>query len=161
MTDISSKLMKAYMNIAHEFAQCSSANRLKVGAVMVKNSNIISFSYNGTPYGWDNVCEDEHGLTHKYVLHAESNLLMKVAKHGGCGSDGSVVFVTHSPCYDCAKLLYQAGVKEVYYATPYRLTEGIEFLRKAGIKVEHYPRNKSDFDETSVSTTSSILYLSK
>ena len=130
--------MNAYMNIAHEFAKCSSANRLKVGAVMVKNSNIISFSYNGTPYGWDNACEDEKGQTLKYVLHAESNLLMKVAKHGGAGADGSVVFVTHSPCYDCAKLLYQAGVKTVYYATQYRLTEGIDFLIKAGIKVEQF-----------------------
>ena len=134
---ISAKLLHAYMNIAEEFSKCSSANRLKVGAILVKDNNIISFSYNGTPYGWDNACEDEKNQTHKYVLHAESNLLMKVARNFG-GAEGSIAFITHSPCYDCAKLIYQAGIKEVWYKHKYRLSEGIEFLEKAGVKVVNY-----------------------
>jgi dCMP deaminase len=137
MTEIPDKLKYAYLKIAHVFAQCSSAQRLKVGAVLVRDQNIISFSYNGTPSGWySNQCEDTSGVTLAEVIHAESNLLTKLAKQGGVGSLGSVMFITHSPCFNCAKLILQAGVSKVYYSVEYRLTDGIEFLRKSGIQCE-------------------------
>ena len=136
MTHIPDKLKMAYMQIAHVFAQCSSAQRLKVGAVLVKDQNIISFSYNGTPSGWpSNQCEDTSGVTLPEVIHAESNLLTKLAKQGGIGSQGSVMFVTHSPCFNCAKLILQAGISEVYYSVEYRITDGIIFLQKNGVNV--------------------------
>lgn len=137
MSEIPDKLKYAYLKIAHVFAQCSSAQRLKVGAVLVRDQNIISFSYNGTPSGWhSNQCEDTTGVTLPEVIHAESNLLTKLAKQGGVGSLGSVMFITHSPCFNCAKLILQAGVSKVYYSVEYRLTDGIEFLRKSGIQCE-------------------------
>ncbi len=134
------KLKLAYMEIAHVFARCSSATRLKVGAVLVKDQNIISFSYNGTPSGYPtNTCEDHAGVTLPEVIHAESNLLTKLAKQGGVGSQGSIMFITHSPCFNCAKLILQAGISEVYYATEYRIADGIHFLRKLGVKCEQFP----------------------
>lgn len=127
----------AFMEIAKRFAQCSTANRLKVGAICVhKNeSQIISLGYNGTPEGWDNSCEDDDNNTRPEVIHAEANMLAKICK-SECSSDGSIVFLTHSPCIECSKLMYVAGVKQVYYEIEYRKRDGIEFLQKCGILVE-------------------------
>jgi len=134
---ISEKLKNAYMKTAYAFSECSTATRLKVGAILVDKSgkNIISFSYNGTPSGWSNICEDENNQTLPEVLHAETNLISKLAKQGGVGSEGGILFCTHSPCFQCAKLIYQAGIKEVFYSQKYRCEDGIEFLEKLGIKV--------------------------
>ena len=139
------KYQQAHMQAAHIYANLSSAQRLKVGALIVKDDRIISIGYNGMPSGWDNVCEYKHyslGNPNDYelktkpeVLHAEMNALMKLAKSTESGLDSSL-FVTHSPCLDCAKGIYQAGIKEVYYSTDYRSTDGLEFLKKCGIKVE-------------------------
>ena len=133
------KLKNAYMEVAKTFSNCSTAKRLKVGAILVKNGNIISFSYNGTPSGFDNDCEyliDGELVTKSIVLHAEENLLMKIAKSNESSED-SIMFVTHSPCIKCARLIYQAGIKEVYYREEYRDISGVEFLRdKCKIKVE-------------------------
>ena len=129
------KHIKAFMETAKVFAECSTANRLHVGCIAVKDNKIISIGYNGTPNGWDNVCEDENNKTLPEVLHAESNMLMKLARTSG-GAEGSSVFVTHSPCLECAKLIYQSGVKEVYYDIEYRNDEGIKFLKKCGVEVK-------------------------
>jgi dCMP deaminase len=133
---ISEKLKNAYMKTAYAFSECSTATRLKVGAILVDKSgkNIISFSYNGTPSGWSNVCEDENNQTLPEVLHAESNLIAKISKIT-LSSEDSTMFVTHSPCFQCAKLIYQAGVKQIFYSQEYRCRDGIEFLEKMGIKV--------------------------
>lgn len=129
------KHIKAFMQTAKVFAECSTANRLHVGCIAVKDNKIISIGYNGTPNGWDNVCEDENNKTLPEVLHAESNMLMKLARTTG-GAEGSSVFITHSPCLECAKLIYQSGVKEVYYDIEYRNDEGIKFLKKCGVEVK-------------------------
>ena len=129
------KHIKAFMQTAKVFAECSTATRLHVGCIAVKDNKIISIGYNGTPNGWDNVCEDENNKTLPEVLHAESNMLMKLARTSG-GAEGSSVFITHSPCLECAKLIYQSGVKEVYYDTKYRNEEGIKFLKKCGVEVK-------------------------
>ena len=129
------KHIKAFMETAKVFAECSTANRLHVGCIAVKDNKIISIGYNGTPNGWDNVCEDENNKTLPEVLHAESNMLMKLARTSG-GAEGSSVFVTHSPCLECAKLIYQSGVKEVYYDIEYRNDEGIKFLKRCGVEVK-------------------------
>jgi len=133
------KHIKAFMETAKVFSECSTANRLHVGCIAVKDNKIISIGYNGTPNGWDNVCEDEHNKTLPEVLHAESNMLMKLARTTG-GAEGSSVFITHSPCLECAKLIYQSGVIEVYYETEYRNKEGIIFLGKCGVKVKQIVR---------------------
>lgn len=144
------KLLNAYMKIAETFAECSTARRLHVGAIIVKNDTIISVGYNGTPAGWDNNCENEFGLdfngnpiiglnptlvTKDEVIHAETNAIAKLAKFNGSG-DGSVLFVTHAPCFDCAKLVFQSGISTVYYRNSYRDNNGVDFLNKAGIKNE-------------------------
>ena len=129
------KHIKAFMQTAKVFAECSTANRLHVGCIAVKDNKIISIGYNGTPNGWDNVCEDENNKTLPEVLHAESNMLMKLARTTG-GAEGSSVFITHSPCLECAKLIYQSGVKEVYYDIEYRNDEGIKFLKRCGVEVK-------------------------
>lgn len=129
------KHIKAFMETAKVFAECSTANRLHVGCIAVKDNKIISIGYNGTPNGWDNVCEDENNKTLPEVLHAESNMLMKLARTTG-GAEGSSVFITHSPCLECAKLIYQSGVKEVYYDIEYRNDEGIKFLKRCGVEVK-------------------------
>ena len=127
------------MQTAHTFAKLSTAQRLKVGAIVVKNDRIISIGYNGMPSGWSNVCEDitEEGelKTKPEVLHAESNAIAKLARSNESGEDSSL-FITHSPCLDCAKLIYQSGVKEVYYQNEYRDNTGLKFLSKSGVKVE-------------------------
>jgi len=137
------KHIEAYMKTAEVFAECSTATRLHVGAIIVKDERIISIGYNGTPSGWDNNCEDikinNDGdyvtVTKPEVLHAETNAIAKLAKFDGSGS-GSVLFVTHAPCLDCAKLVFQSGISSVYYRNSYRNNDGVDFLNKAGVKVE-------------------------
>ena len=156
------KFIDAYMKTAETFAELSSAVRLHVGAIVVKDDRIISIGYNGMPSGWDNNCEDavfilkeevistgmsslgytqtENGnwckLTTKHeVLHAETNAIAKLAKSTESGN-GAVLFVTHAPCLDCAKLVYQSGISSVYYRNSYRNSSGLDFLRKAGVAVE-------------------------
>ncbi len=103
---------------------------------------IISDGYNGTPSGFENVCEDAHGVTHPYVLHAEANAITKLARSGN-NSDQATLYVTASPCIECAKLIIQAGIRRVVYAEQYRLTDGIDLLRRAGVEVEHLPLDLS------------------
>lgn len=128
------KFIDAYMDVAERFAQLSSAKRLNVGAIVVKDDRIISIGYNGMPTGWDNTCEDENNKSKPEVLHAESNAIAKLARSPESGED-STIFITHSPCIDCAKLIYQSGISTVYYKNEYRSTDGIEFLRKSNIWV--------------------------
>ena len=137
------KLLDAYMKTAETFAECSTAIRLHVGAIVVKDDRIISIGYNGMPSGWDNNCEDElkwpNGeikflTTKPEVLHAETNAIAKLAKSNESGL-GSSMFITHAPCLDCAKLVYQSGINTVYYRNSYRNEEGIQFLEKAGVKI--------------------------
>jgi|SRR5210317_1009750 len=130
------KFIDAYMDVAQRFAQLSSAKRLNVGAIVVKDDRIISIGYNGMPTGWDNKCEDEHFKSKPEVLHAESNAIAKLAKSSESGL-GASIFVTHSPCIECAKLIYQSGISTVYYKDAYRSSAGIEFLKKSKVKVIH------------------------
>lgn len=145
------KFIDLYMDFARRVAKLSHAKRLKVGAVIVKDDTVISYGYNGTPAGWDNNCEyeipetytsfegtiDQKKLVTKpEVLHAERNALDKLAKRGGVGGDNAVIFVTHSPCLECAKSIYVTGIKSVYYEENYRSEDGIEFLKKCGVNVE-------------------------
>ena len=123
------------MQAAHVYAKCSTALRLNVGALIVKDDRIISIGYNGMPSGWDNVCEDENNKSRPEVLHAESNAIAKLAKSSESGN-GSAIFITHSPCLDCAKMIYQSGIKQVYYSNEYRSTDGVDFLNKCNITVE-------------------------
>jgi dCMP deaminase len=170
------KLIQAYMDVAHRFAELSSARRLHVGAIVVKDDRIISIGYNGMPAGWDNNCEDKDFMsgdaggwldpeeieerwpfeetvvvandnesfetTRRYrlktkpeVLHAETNAIAKLARSTESG-DGASMFITHGPCLDCAKLIYQSGIKEVFYANSYRSADGIDFLKKCDVKVK-------------------------
>jgi dCMP deaminase len=140
------KFIDAYMDVAERFAQLSSATRLQVGAIVVKDDRIISIGYNGMPTGWDNCCEDviredEVGFqvtkTKAEVLHAETNAIAKLAKSGESGL-GATMFVTHAPCIDCAKLVYQSGIATVYYKNEYRSTQGLVFLNKSGVEVIHH-----------------------
>jgi len=161
------KLKQAYMDTAARFAELSHARRLKVGAIVVKDDRIISIGYNGMPADWENNCEykdydlsrdydgnyfpdsekeyplqDEHGRyrlkTRPEVLHAETNAIAKLARSGESGLD-SDLFVTHSPCLDCAKLIYQSGIRRVWYRDSYRDSAGIGFLKLSGVKVEQIP----------------------
>jgi dCMP deaminase len=133
------KYKLAHMQAAHIYAELSTARRLKVGALVVKDDRIISIGYNGMPTGWDNNCEHEleDGTlkTKLEVLHAETNALAKLAQSTESGLDADL-FVTHSPCLDCAKLIYQSGIKRVYYALAYRDDSGISFLKNSGVEVE-------------------------
>jgi dCMP deaminase len=129
------KWIDAFMDTAERFAQLSSAKRLKVGSVVVKDNRIISIGYNGMPSGWTNDCEDDDGKTKDAVIHAEANSILKLAKSGDRG-DGADLFCTHAPCVHCAKLIYGAGIKKVFYRDSYRDTLGIEFLEKCNIEVE-------------------------
>ena len=151
------KFIYAHMKVAEIYANLSSAKRLKVGAILVKDNRILSIGYNGTPSGWDNDCEereyiknpenyktsedvyeDENGFyklkTKQIVIHAESNCLSKIAQSNE-SSKGSTMFVTHSPCLECSKLIYQSGVLEVYYKHEYRSDDGIDFLNEAGVYI--------------------------
>lgn len=132
------KMVSAYMDIAFRMSHLSSAKRLQVGSIIVKDDRILSIGYNGTPSGWDNMCEDPiTGLTIPEVIHSEMNSISKLAKSNESGL-GSIMFVTHSPCISCAKGIYGAGIKEVYYTHPYKDMSGVEFLKKCGINVIQY-----------------------
>ena len=131
-----------YLRMAAIWAENSYCQRRKVGALVVKEKMIISDGYNGTPSGFENVCEDAHGVTHPYVLHAEANAITKLARSGN-NSDQAMLYVTASPCIECAKLIIQAGIRRVVYAEQYRLTDGIDLLRRAGVEVEHLPLDLS------------------
>jgi dCMP deaminase len=125
----------SYLEMAQVWAKNSYCKRKQVGALIVKDRMIISDGYNGTPSGFENVCEDETGATKPYVLHAEANAITKVAKSGN-SSEGSTLYVTASPCLECSKLIIQAGIKRVVYHEDYRITDGIDLLRRAGIEVQ-------------------------
>lgn len=129
--------------MARIWAENSYCLRRQVGALVVKDKMIISDGYNGTPSGFDNVCEDNEGVTYPYVLHAEANAITKLARSNN-NSDGSTLYVTASPCIECAKLIIQAGIKRVVYAEKYRLEDGIDLLRKAGTEVI-YMEQKKDY----------------
>ena len=129
-----------YMRMARIWAENSYCKRRQVGALIVKNKMIISDGYNGTPSGFRNICEDEDGLTIPYVLHAEANAITKIARSSN-SSEGATMYVTTSPCIECAKLIIQAGIKRVVYGEKYRLEDGLNLLRKAGIEVV-YLENK-------------------
>ena len=128
------KFDHSYLEMAQIWAQNSYCKRRKVGALLVKDRMIISDGYNGTPSGFENICEED-GVTKPYVLHAEANAITKVAKSGN-SSDGATLYVTASPCLECSKLIIQAGIKRVVYRDEYRLTDGVDLLRRAGIQVE-------------------------
>ena len=149
------KLKTAYMKTAETFAELSHARRLHVGAIVVKDDRIISIGYNGMPAGWDNNCEDEsvelysgfEGAIHRTVLktkpevlHAETNAIAKLARstESGLGAD---IFITHAPCLDCAKLIYQSGISRVFYGENYRDDAGIKFLRQSGLTVEQIEKD--------------------
>lgn len=120
------------MEIAETVSKMSYAKRLQVGAIVVKDNRIISIGYNGTPAGWDNNCEDENNKTKPEVIHAEANSIMKLASSNESGK-GSVMFLTHAPCIDCAKLIYGSGITQVYYKHKYRDQSGVEFLKKCNV----------------------------
>lgn len=126
---------KFYMNLAAAVSAASYANRLRVGAVIIKDNNIISFGYNGTPTGFDNLCEDKDNNTKPEVLHAESNAITKCAK-STMNAEGSTLYVTTAPCFDCAKLIIQSGIIRVVYLEPYRNENGLELLKKANISYD-------------------------
>ena len=137
------KFIDAHMKAAEVYAELSSAKRLHVGAIIVKNDRIISIGYNGMPAGWDNNCEDikidndgQYELrTKPEVLQAETNAIAKLAKSSESG-EGATMFITHAPCLDCAKLVYQSGINSVYYRNTYKNEDGLNFLEKCNIKVE-------------------------
>lgn len=129
------KLDKRYLEMARVWAKNSYCKRRQVGALLVKDSMIISDGFNGTPSGFENVCEDENGVTKPYVLHAEANAISKIAKSGN-SAQGATLYVTASPCLECSKLIIQAGIKRVVYSDEYRLTDGIDLLKRAGIECE-------------------------
>ncbi len=128
------ELDKRYLRMARIWAENSYCQRRQVGALIVKDKMIISDGYNGTPAGFENVCEDDNGVTKPYVLHAEANAITKIARSGN-NSDGATLYVTASPCIECAKLIIQSGIKRVIYGEHYRLTDGIDLLKRAGIEV--------------------------
>jgi dCMP deaminase len=136
------------MKVAETYAELSSATRLKVGCVIVKNDTIIGIGYNGMPSGWDNVCEEVDTLTLPYlqgdgpilktkkeVIHAEINAISKIARSTN-SSDGAYMFITHAPCIECAKSLFQSGIKKVFYRNTYRSDDGLKFLEKCGVEIE-------------------------
>ena len=129
------KFDRSYLEMARVWARNSYCTRRQVGALIVKDRMIISDGYNGTPVGFENVCEDENGVTKPYVLHAEANAITKVAKSSN-SSLGATMYVTASPCIECAKLIIQAGITRVVYSDDYRSSEGLDLLRRAGIEVE-------------------------
>ena len=138
------KIDYAHMRAAEAYADLSHARRLKVGAIITKDDRVISIGYNGTPAGWDNNCEDYHGLdlkgnptlvTKPEVLHAESNAIGKLARSTESG-EGATMYITHAPCFECSKMIHVAGINKVFYRTPYRNTNGIEFLNQCKIEVE-------------------------
>ena len=132
------KFVSLYSDIARRVAELSSARRLKCGAIIVRDDRIISIGYNGMPAGWDNNCEFEQAdgslVTRPEVLHAESNAIAKLAKSNDSG-DGADIFITHSPCIQCAKLIYQSGIGRAYFGDHYRLDDGIRFLKQSNVEI--------------------------
>jgi dCMP deaminase len=129
------KYDKAYLRIASEWSKLSYCNRKQVGAIIVRDRMIISDGYNGTPSGFENCCEDNEGLTHWYVLHAEANAILKVA-HSTQSCENATLYITLSPCKECSKLIHQSGIKRVVYQKGYRDTSGVDFLTKAGVIID-------------------------
>ena len=127
------KLDKRYIRMAGIWAENSYCTRRRVGALIVKDKMIISDGYNGTPSGFENVCEDDNGVTKPYVLHAEANAITKVAKSAN-NCDGSTLYITAAPCIECSKLIIQAGIRRVVYSDDYRSEEGLDLLRRVGIE---------------------------
>ena len=127
-------LDRRYMRMARIWAENSYCKRRQVGALLVKDQMIISDGFNGTPSGFENNCEDENNMSKPYVLHAEANAISKIAKSGN-SSNGATLYVTTSPCIECAKLIIQAGIKRVVYAEPYRVDDGIQLLKRANIEL--------------------------
>ena len=125
-----------YIRMARIWAENSYCHRRQVGALVVKDKMIISDGYNGTPSGFENICEDDNNITKPYVLHAEANAITKLARSNN-NSEGATLYVTASPCLECSKLIIQSGIKRVVYAEKYRLTDGIDLLKRAGVKVEY------------------------
>ena len=131
-------LDRRYLRMATIWSENSYCQRRQVGALIVKDKMIISDGYNGTPSGFPNVCEDDNNVTHPYVLHAEANAITKIARSNN-SSEGATMYVTASPCIECAKLIIQAGIKRVIYSEKYRLEDGIELLKRANIEVIYLP----------------------
>ena len=125
---------RSYLDMAQVWSKNSYCKRRQVGALIVKNKMTLSDGYNGTPSGFENVCEDEDGITKPYVLHAEANAITKVAKSGN-SSEGATMYVTTAPCIECSKLIIQAGIKRLVYRDNYRKTEGIDLLKRVGIEI--------------------------
>ena len=138
-------LDRRYMRMAAIWAENSYCIRRKVGALIVKDKMIISDGYNGTPAGFENVCEDEDGVTKPYVLHAEANAISKIARSSN-SSEGATLYVTASPCIECSKLIIQAGIRRVVYAENYRLADGLELLRRAGVETVYLNTGDRDHD---------------
>lgn len=126
----------AYLRMAKEWSKLSYCKRKQVGALIVKDKMIISDGYNGTPTGFENICEDEDGITKWYVLHAEANAILKVASSTN-SAEGATLYITMSPCKECSKLIHQAGIKRVVYYDHYKDGSGIDFLKKAGVSITH------------------------
>ena len=139
------KLDERYLRMARIWAENSYCQRRQVGALVVKDKMIISDGYNGTPSGFENVCEDDNNVTKPYVLHAEANAITKLARSKNT-SDGATIYITASPCIECAKLIIQAGIKRVVYGEKYRLTDGIELLERAGIEVIYIGLEEKDHE---------------
>ncbi len=140
MVDKQNLLDRRYLAMARIWGQNSYCRRRKVGALLVKNKMIISDGYNGTPAGFENICEDDHNITKPYVLHAEANAITKVAKSNN-SSEGSTLYVTASPCLECAKLIIQSGIIRVVYGEMYRIDDGIRLLERAGVEVTYVECN--------------------
>ena len=135
------KYDRAYLKMAYEWGKLSHCKRKQVGALIVKDRMIISDGFNGTPTGFDNCCEDKDGITKWEVLHAEANAILKVAASTQ-STHGATLYITLSPCIQCSKLIYQAGINRVVFANKYKDTSGIDFLEKAGVKIMHLPYEK-------------------
>jgi dCMP deaminase len=135
-----------YLRMARIWAENSYCQRRQVGCLIVNQQRIISDGYNGTPSGFENVCEDENNVTFPYVLHAEANAITKLARSNN-NSEGSTLYVTASPCIECSKLIIQSGIKRVVYSEKYRLEDGLDLLRKADIEVEYLNPNEDKKDE--------------
>lgn len=131
-----SELDRRYLRMARIWSENSYCKRRQVGALIVKDKMIISDGYNGTPSGFENVCEDENNVTQPYVLHAEANAITKIARSNN-NSEGATLYVTDSPCIECSKLIIQAGIKRVVYSRKYRLDDGLQLLRRAGIEIDY------------------------
>lgn len=143
MTDKQEILDRRYLRMAYIWSENSYCNRRKVGALIVKEKMIISDGYNGTPSGFPNICESQEGVTLPYVLHAEANAITKVARSNN-SSEGSTLYVTASPCMECSKLIIQSGIRRVVFSELYRITDGLDLLKQAGVEVVHLPLENSN-----------------